>query len=215
MTEPGCVAASNLHFPTLCSRVQLTFHTDFLLVSEYTLHFHPFVVWLMPFPLLVPPCCPVLWEWSSIRLSVLETSPCEALSDFPGKINGSLFYVSSVPGSYLSYDTIFIWWWEPQVFLLSLTGSPLRTHNFVLFVIVPQTLKVAHRCLWSKSFWKPIDFVRIIWQRSQGDLEWNTLRPAFHSQGSYSVISKTLLCRSAHNFLKSFEWHSRFCGCHH
>lgn len=39
---------------TLCSHVQLTFHIDFLLVFEYTLHFHPFVIWLMPFPLLVP-----------------------------------------------------------------------------------------------------------------------------------------------------------------
>lgn len=156
------------------------------------------------------PCTLIVKFYSSFCVGNL---PLWSLVWFPRQMNGSLFYMSSVPGSYLSYGTILIWWWEFQVFLLSLTGSPWRTRNFVLFVIVLQTLIVAHCCLWSKSFWKPIDFVRIIWQRSQGDLEWNTLRPALHSQGSCSVIPKTL-CRSAHIFLKSFEWHSRFCGCH-
>lgn len=36
-----------------------------------------------------------------------------------------------------------------------------------------------------------------------------------HAQWSCSVVSETFACRPAHDFLKSFEWHSRFCGCHH
>ena len=55
MAELGCAAAFEspiLPF-TLRSPVQLSFCIGFLSLSEYTVHFHPFVLCLMPFPLLV------------------------------------------------------------------------------------------------------------------------------------------------------------------
>lgn len=164
----GLCCFSLIYSPTLLYTLT-PYRLHWLSVSEYTLHFHPFVIWLVPFPVLVPPF--IMYSESKSLLLLLGL--CWKLPVKPSLISEAkltvLFF--TFPHALTSYMT-------PCLY----DGGSLRSFCFT-WLCTPwgqATLSclLSHPCGVS-----PFEDYRFCYfhQEESRNPEGNTLRPTFHS----------------------------------